>query len=326
MKTNAEAATIAPVAASAAPCDEQGAGHQQRKHDHGGVGVKAVQHDQRRAEQIGRERAGRDRLDAALLRRRAEHESAYHQQRREDKSGDDVEGVRRDHRRPALQAGEGPQRREHDGRDRKPAPQPDAREAEGGGGDDGEIKIQRPEIRLLGGDQDRRRESGGDAEAGQRRPVQQRRGQGAQRHHAEQNERRRRDEEIIQRVGGVDGGERHRGAGGGEDGRDVGDRQRLDRSQAFLAPGPFAGGKQRQREQAAEQHAHARSEQALFDRIADQEETAQRQRQAADPDHPAGADTFLEAGTGLRRRRGNVGYRRRRCRWNRRALLQWFQC
>ena len=54
---------------------------------------------------------------------------------------------------------------------------------------------------------------------------------------------------------------------------------------------------------AAEQGAHAGAEQAGLDRIADHEETAERQRQAADPDHPAGADAFLEAGTGLRQRR-----------------------
>ena len=54
---------------------------------------------------------------------------------------------------------------------------------------------------------------------------------------------------------------------------------------------------------AAEQRAHAGSEQAGLDRIADHEESAERQRQAADPDHPAGADAFFEAGAGLRQRR-----------------------
>ena len=47
----------------AAPGDQQTAGHQQAEHDHRGVGMKTVQHDQGGAEQIGRERAGRDRLD-----------------------------------------------------------------------------------------------------------------------------------------------------------------------------------------------------------------------------------------------------------------------
>ena len=258
-----------------------------------------LQHDQGGAQQIGRERAGRDRLDLAVVGGRAEHESAHHQQRGEHEAGDDVERVRSDHRRPALQAGESPEQREGDGGDREPAPQPDPRQPERRRGDDGEIDVERPEIRLVGRDQHRRDEGGGDAEAGQRRPVQQRRGERAQRHHAEQDERGGGREKIVQRIGGVDGRECHRGAGGGEDRRDIGDRQRLDRRDAFLAAGPFAGRQQRQREQAAEHGAHAGAEQPGLDRIAHHEEAAERQRQAADPDHPAGADALLEAGLRL---------------------------
>ena len=81
--------------------------------------------------------------------------------------------VRADHRRSALQAGEGPQQREHDGGDREPAPQPDARQPERRRGDDGEIDVQRPVVRLVRRNQDRGDKGGGDAEAGQRRPVQQ---------------------------------------------------------------------------------------------------------------------------------------------------------
>ena len=160
----------------------------------------------------------------------------------------------------------------------------------------------------FGRNQNRGDKGGGDAEARQRRPVQQRRGERAERHQPEQDERGRGHEKTVQRIGGVDGRERHGGSGGGEDRGNVGDRQRFDRRDAFLAAGPFAGGKQRQRERAAEQGAHAGSEQSGLDRIADHEEAAERQRQAADPDHPAGADAFFEAGAGLRQRRG----RRRR--------------
>ena len=42
--------------------------------------------------------------------------------------------------------------------------------------------------------------------------------------------------------------------------------------------------------------AHAGAEQAGLDRIAHHEEAAERQRQSADPDHPACADGFLETG------------------------------
>ena len=69
---------------------------------------------------------------------------------------------------------------------------------------------------------------------------------------------------------------------------------------------------------AAEQDAHAGTEQPGLDRIADQEEAAERERQAADPDHPAGADALLEAGLGLRRRA--AAWRRRDPgRWRRRV-------
>ena len=113
----------------------------------------------------------------------------------------------------------------------------------------------------------------------------------------------------VERIGRIDGCKRHRGAGGGENRRDIGDRQRLDGRDALLAAGPFAGGKQRQREQAAENGAHAGAEQAGLDRIAHHEETAERQRQSADPHHPAGADRLLETAIGLRQRRRRCGRR-----------------
>ena len=155
--------------------------------------------------------------------------------------------------------------------------------------------------------QNRRDEGGGDAEPRQRRAMQQRRGERAERHQPEQDEGGGGREKIVQRVGGIDGREGDRGAGGGEDRRDIGDRQRRDGRDALLAARPFAGRQQRQRERAAEQGAHAGPEQPGLDRVADHEEAAERQRQAADPDHPAGADALLEAGRGLRKRRRHRG-------------------
>ena len=125
--------------------------------------------------------------------------------------------------------------------------------------------------------------------------MQQRRSQRAQRHQPEQDEGGGRHQESIERIGSIDGCKQHGRAGGGQDRRDVGDRQRLDGGDALLAARPFAGGEQRQCEQAAEQGAHAGSEQPGIDRIAHHEEAAERQRQASDPDHPAGAEAFLEA-------------------------------
>ncbi len=294
-----------------APCDQQAARHQHRKRGHGGIGVEAGDHDDRGAEQIGGERARRDRFDPAFLRRRAEHESADHQQGGEDEARDDVEHMRADHLVFAFQAGEGPRQREHDGGDGEPAPQPDPRQREGRRGDDGEIDVERPEVGLVGRHQNGRDKARGDAEARQRRTVQQRGRQRAERHQAQQDERGRRHQEAVERVRGVDGRERHGGAGGGQDRRNVGDRQRIDRRGVFLAAQPFAGEKQRQRERAAEHDAHAGSDQARLDRIAHHEEAAERQREPADPDHPAGADALFEARGGdrlrQRRRRGSAG-------------------
>ena len=57
---------------------------------------------------------------------------------------------------------------------------------------------------------------------------------------------------------------------------------------------------------AAQDGAHAGAEQAGLDRIAHHEEAAERQRQAADPHHPAGADRLLEAAIGLRQGGGGA--------------------
>ena len=46
-------------------------------------------------------------------------------------------------------------------------------------------------------------------------------------------------------------------------------------------------------------HARAGPEPALLDRIAHQEEAAERERDAAGPDHPLRAEALLEAGLGL---------------------------
>jgi hypothetical protein len=278
------------------PGHDQRAGHQQAERHHRGVGMKTAEHDQRGAEQIGRQRAGRDALDLAGLGRRAVQQAADHQQRGEDESGNDVEGVRRDLRR--TESGQNPQGGEGDRGDRQPAPQPQPCQAEIGGGDHREIEIQRPVIGLARGDQDRGDESRRHAEPGQRGPMQQGRRHRGDRDQAEQDEGGGRDQEAVQRIGGVDGGEGDGGAGRGQDRRNIGDRQRRDRRQAFVAAAPFAGRQQRQREQPAQQRADAGAKQPGLDRIAHHEETAQRQRQAAHPHHPAGADAFLETGTG----------------------------
>ena len=217
--------------------------------------------------------------------------------------------MRADHRRSALQAGERPQQRERDRGDREPSPQPDARQTEGCRGDDGEIDVERPEVRLAGRYQDGRDEGADNAETGKRRAVQQRGGKRAERHQSQQDERGCRHQKAVQCIGRIDRGERHCRSGSRQDSRDIGDRRCFDGRDAFLAARPFAGQQQGQREQAAQNRAHAGAEQAGLDRIANHEEAAERQRQSADPHHPAGADCFLEPAIGLWQRR----------RWCRRA-------
>ncbi len=63
-------------------------------------------------------------------------------------------------------------------------------------------------------------------------------------------------------------------------------------------------------EQRGEKDPHARPEQALLDRVAHQENAAERQRQAADPHHPLGAESFFQRGRWRRGgRRSGVGRR-----------------
>jgi hypothetical protein len=64
----------------------------------------------------------------------------------------------------------------------------------------------------------------------------------------------------------------------------------------------------RKPQQRTERHPHTGPDQALLDRESHQKESAKGERKPADPDHPLGAEAFLEAHRGRRRR----GWRRRR--------------
>ena len=83
----------------------------------------------------------------------------------------------------------------------------------------------------------------------------------------------------------------------------------------LLPARPFAAGDEGGRQQRAEEQPQARADQAGLDGIFDEEDAAERQRHAADPDRPAGAEFFLEAddalglrgGSGLRRGGGGGG-------------------
>ena len=163
-------------------------------------------------------------------------------------------------------AGKHPQRAERDRRDREPAPQPRPRECERGGGDHGEVEIERPVIRQLARDQQRRGECADLPECCKRRAMQQRGGKGRQRHNAEQHECGAGHEEFVQRIGHIDCCVSDCGAGGGEDARDMRGRDAREPRELVVAACPFAGRDQGGREQAAEEDAHARPDQPGFDR------------------------------------------------------------
>jgi hypothetical protein len=79
-------------------------------------------------------------------------------------------------------------------------------------------------------------------------------------------------------------------------------RQAGQPRQVLRATRPFAGGDQNERQQGAEHHPDAGTDEALLDRVAHQKYAAERQRGTTDPNDPAGANPFLETGRSGRRR------------------------
>jgi hypothetical protein len=89
-----------------------------------------------------------------------------------------------------------------------------------------------------------------------------------------------------------------RAVGGGVEHEDAGADQRLgdaaiDRP-AGTAAGEFAEAEQDESEQRCQAHLHRRRDQADLDRIADEEDAARREGDAADPDQQPAADPALE--------------------------------
>ena len=134
--------------------------------------------------------------------------------------------------------------------------------------------------------------------------MQKRRRQGRERNDAEQNEGGRGSDEFVKRVGGVDGRIGCDRAGRGQRAGNMRRRHAGKPGKILLAPGPFAGRDQDKRQQRAEENADARADEALLDRVTHQKDAAERQRDAADPDHPARAEAFLEANGPCGRRFG----------------------
>ena len=256
--------------------------------------VAGREHEQHRGEQIGGKRARRDEVDFARRGIRPEQEARDDQQDREDEASGDVEGVRA----KRLKIADAGQRPEHACRHRgdgEPAPEPRPGETEGGGGDNGEIEIERPIIGLLGRDDERREEGADQAEAGQSGSMHERCGKRAERDEAEQHEGGGRTDKAVKRVGRISIGIGDRRAGGGEHARDVGLGEPHGAGVDLAAPRPFARGDQSKSDNSGKHHARAGPEPALLDRIADEEEATERERDAAGPDDPLRAKALLEA-------------------------------
>ena len=276
-----------------------------------GMGGGVDQHE--RAEQITREHAGADLLDASALGGRTVEQSGDDEDGGEPKAGRGVEGMRRQRAIAGIaDADEHPRDRQGGGRDREPAPEPEARERVGGGGDDRQVDIERPVVRLLRGDQQRRHIGADQAKPAERRSVHQRSRERCERDEPEKEEGERGREELVERIGGPDVGIGDRRAGRGENARDMRARHVGEAGDDLPAPRQFADADQCEREHAAADHPQPRAEQTLLDRVAHQQDAAERQCDAADPHHPLRAEALFQV--------GEIGTRRGQGRWRRCAV------
>ncbi len=146
--------------------------------------------------------------------------------------------------------------------------------------------------------------------------MQQGRSERRERDQPEQDEGHTRGEEFIELVGCPDVGIRDGRAGGREDAGDVGGRKAGDAGKHLSPASQFTGCDQPKREQRAQEHAHAGPEPSLLDRIAQQQETTDRNRDTAGPHGPLRAKALFKTRTwrawAFRGRRGR--------RWRSRGL------
>ena len=304
-----------------APGDRDGSHGGHGKDGRRGGGMVLRRHNEGRHREIDGERARRHPIDPAGGGGRPEPQPGDDQERGEDEARRRVEEMRR-RRAGQRDIRQRPEQAEGERRDRKPSPQPQAGERERGRRDDREIDVERPVIRLPGCDEERRHLRTDEAECRQRRPVQHRGSERDERHDAEHQERGSGREKSVERVCGPHRRERHRGAGGGEDARDVRDGSRRIRSR-LAAPQPLAAPA---RAAARSQPSAMRTPGPIQPCSIEVKRTMKMPPSAsarpADPDHPAGAEPFLEARPlrhGRRRHRWR-GWWRRRWRQRRRRI------
>ena len=116
-----------------------------------------------------------------------------------------------------------------------------------------------------------------------------------ERNQAKQDKGRGRREEIVERMRGPDVGIGAGRSGRRQNARDVSAGRDLVETRDDLAPArELAQADQNGREDRAENDAQSRTEQSRLDGVADQEDAAERQRDAADPHHPLRAEALFE--------------------------------
>ena len=101
---------------------------------------------------------------------RPEQQARNDEQGGERETSGEIKDLRRE-RRQIADASERPRHARSDRRDGKPAPQLGPGEREGGGGDDGQIEIERPIVRRFGRDDQRRQEGADHTETRERGAV-----------------------------------------------------------------------------------------------------------------------------------------------------------
>ena len=151
--------------------------------------------------------------------------------------------------------------------------------------------------------------------------MKERGGERQKRNDAKQNECRAGRQKFVERVSRVDRRISHHRTGGGQDARNVRGGQARNACKPFSSARPFADRNQGGGEQRAERDAHARADQSLLDRVTHQKDAAEGKCNAADPNHPAGAEPLFKADRSRRRRRGRRGAdgrHRRGRRWRQR--------
>jgi hypothetical protein len=146
-----------PGRSFATPGDRNGCGDKRPKDRERRRIVIARKHHECRREEIGRNRAGGQSIDAARHAGRPEIETGHDDERDEAEADNGMREMWRERAGGLIgDARKHPEQAKPNRRDRKPAPQSHARQRQGGCRHHREIEVKRPVVWLIGGDQKRR--------------------------------------------------------------------------------------------------------------------------------------------------------------------------